>query len=90
MTTTDETEIPDSGGPAYPDTSVGMLMQQRDAARASATAARGEAARFEAMAEASDATAARLQVAIDALGGDEPIGMLPDPNAPQDTLDPSE
>lgn len=57
----------------YPSTTVGMLMRDRDAARASAVAACAERDRFQALADASDARADSLQESIDALGGEQPM-----------------
>lgn len=70
----DTTEVPPV---TYPDTTVGMLMRQRDEARASVTAARDTAARYEAMADTNESRATSLQVAIDSMGGDEPMVEVP-------------
>ena len=64
------TEPVESDGPAsYPDGSVGMLMRDRDLARANANAAREQADRFTQMAVDADARAEALQLAINSLGG---------------------
>ncbi|TDW69184.1 hypothetical protein EDF51_106168 [Curtobacterium sp. PhB25] len=76
--TTDDTpptdDSPDDDGvqlpPAYPDTTAGMLMRDRDQALASADAAQGQADQFAALATANRARAAALQVAIDSMPPD--------------------
>jgi hypothetical protein len=61
--------------PAYPDTTVGSLMRDRDSALRSAQTARDQVAQYQALAKAGDDRAAALQVAIDALGGEPtPLG----------------
>lgn len=63
-----ETGLPDdSMPPAYPATSVGSLMRDRDAAQAAARNARAQAEQFAALADDSDRRAAALQLAIDQL-----------------------
>jgi hypothetical protein len=54
----------------YPDTTVGMLMRQRDEARASAKSDRLFAEQLTGRAEETDVRAARLDDAISALGGE--------------------
>lgn len=68
----DSNPIPDAGPVTYPDTTVGMLMQQRDEALASARAGRSEAERYLALATGNEARAAGLQEAITAMGGEPP------------------
>lgn len=82
MTNTDEPTLDTSGAgdpipdepilapPTYPDTTVGSLMRDRDTARRNAQTARDQVVQYQALAEAGDARADALQVAIDALGGD--------------------
>lgn len=65
-----EPDIPDVEPPTYPDTTVGMLMRDRDGARASARAARDQADRYEALEADANARADSFQAAIEALGGD--------------------
>lgn len=60
------TQVP----PVYPDSTIGMLMRDRDQALASADAAQGQADQFAALATANRARAAALQVAIDAMPPD--------------------
>lgn len=72
-----DTPITDAIPVVYPDTPVGSLMRDRDEARASATAAAAQRERFAALADAAATRADSLDVAIRALGGDEP--MIPAP-----------
>jgi hypothetical protein len=61
--------VKSDGPPSYPAGTVGMLMRDRDQARANANAAREQADRFTQMAVDTDARAESLQLAIDSLGG---------------------
>ncbi len=67
----DESQEPGMGdADPYPDGTVGMLMRQRDDARASARVARIQAERYLTMATEADARATALSAAIIALGGE--------------------
>lgn len=56
--------------PTYPDTTVGMLMRQRDEAQASADSDRLFASQMLDRAAATDKRVAQLKTAIAALGGE--------------------
>lgn len=88
--TPDEVPVPDAPRLAYPDTTVGMLMKQRDESLANAQAAQAGIERYARLVQEAQGRVGSLQQAIDAMGGDQPMITIPDPNAPQDTLDPSE
>lgn len=65
----------------YPDTTVGILMRERDSATTTASTARKEAEQLTAEAVVAEARVAALVLAIERLGGEEP--MLPSLDPPR-------
>jgi hypothetical protein len=78
MSTTEPIVAAMTAGPTgYPNTTVGMLMQQRDSTLGSAKSAQDAADRYLALVDENTTRAASLQDAIDSLGGDQPMVPLP-------------